>query len=492
MNSIKKPATFNPFFLLSRSDYTFIVTLIVGLVIVSRSNYLLFHSLVEVAIITTGFLSFAFTWHLRRFEFGPLLVIGILLGCTSIINIFHMLSFKGMGVLGNDANLPTQLWIASRYLFSIVVLITLTIPKITFNPTALLGSLLLTTAILLGAVFKGYFPVCFIQDVGQTPFKIYSEYIISFFLIISMAIFWMKGRVFSERVNWLILLFFGFSILTELVFTSYLGVYDLSNMMGHIFQLTATYFLYKAVVETGLVNPFELMFKNLNDAVNTRDEFISIASHELKTPLTPLKLHLQMLQRELLKENEDERNNTKILKAARTANELVIRLNQLIDGMLDVSRLSTGKFEIFREKTNLSELLSHLVQRYESQILAANSKLVLKLEQVESEVDALRIEQVLINLILNAIKYAPSSTIEIGLTKTDSGKVQIWVSDTGPGIPKEFKERIFNRYERGSSETAVGGLGLGLYISRQIVEAHGGTLVLESGVGLGAKFLITL
>lgn len=314
MNSIKKPATFNPFFLLSRSDYTFIVTLIVGLVIVSRSNYLLFHSLVEVAIITTGFLSFAFTWHLRRFEFGPLLVIGILLGCTSIINILHMLSFKGMGVLGNDANLPTQLWIASRYLFSIVVLITLTIPKITFNPTALLGSLLLTTAILLGAVFNGYFPICFIQDVGQTPFKIYSEYIISFFLIISMAIFWMKGRVFSERVNWLILLFFAFSILTELVFTSYLGVYDLSNMMGHIFQLTATYFLYKAVVETGLVNPFELMFKNLNDAVNTRDEFISIASHELKTPLTPLKLHLQMLQRELLKENEDERNNTKNFK----------------------------------------------------------------------------------------------------------------------------------------------------------------------------------
>lgn len=492
MSSNEKIVQFNPFTILSRSDYTFIVALVIALILISRVNYLLFHSLVEIAIIIIGFLSFAFTWHLRRFDFGPLLAVGILLGCTAVINIFHMLSFRGMGVLGLNANLPTQLWIASRYFFSIVVLITLVFPKFTMNPNALLGALVSTLAAILVVVFFGWFPDCYIQDVGQTPFKIYSEYVISVLLIISMGLFWKKRHFFSDRVNWQIWLFFAFSVCTELVFTSYLGVYDVSNMIGHIFYLIASYFLYKAVVETGLINPYELMFKNLNEAVNTRDEFISIASHELKTPLTPLKLHLQMLQREMQKESANGKLDTKALKAIRSTNDLVNKLNQLIDGMLDVSRLNTGKFDIYKEKTELAELLTKIVQRYESQILTANSTLVLKLEQAQIEVDPLRIEQVLTNLILNAIKYAPASAMEIGLKKTDSGKTQIWVSDSGPGIPKEFKDKIFKRYERGNSQAAISGMGLGLYISRQIIEAHGGSLELESAGDIGSKFLITI
>ena len=133
MNSNVKQTKFNLHYVLSKSDYIFLIILITGLITISRFHYLLFHSLVEISIIMTGFLSFAFTWHLRRFEFGPLLAIGILLGCTSIINIFHMLAFKGMGVFAADANLPTQLWIASRYLFSLVILLTLIFSKFRFT-----------------------------------------------------------------------------------------------------------------------------------------------------------------------------------------------------------------------------------------------------------------------------------------------------------------------------------------------------------------------
>ncbi|MBC7714873.1 MAG: HAMP domain-containing histidine kinase [Rhizobacter sp.] len=157
--------------------------------------------------------------------------------------------------------------------------------------------------------------------------------------------------------------------------------------------------------------------------------------------------------------------------------------------MLDISRLNTGRFEIFKEKTDLTKLLSNLAKENESQILAAHSTLVLKLENVELEVDPLRIEQVVNNLFSNAIKYAPSSTIEIGL-KENVNSVMMWVKDTGPGISKEFQQKIFNRYEREKSLVAVEGLGLGLYISRQIIEAHGGEITLKSGPGIGATFYI--
>ena len=306
-----------------------------------------------------------------------------------------------------------------------------------------------------------------------------------------MMLFWKNHRLFAPHVNKLIMTFFGFSILAELVLTSYLKVNDISNMFGHICHLTASYLLYKAVVETGLKNPFDLLFRNLNEAVNARDEFISLASHELKTPLTPLKLQLQMLKREVQGKNLDT-SSEKISKLASRADEQAERLSRLIDGMLDVSRLNTGRFEIVRKKTDLSHLISQIAGRHESEILAVNSSLTLKLEPTELEIDPLRIEQTITNLLLNAVKYAPGSAIEIGIKKRPDGSTQIWVQDDGPGIPKQNEERIFQRFERATQDSSAAGLGLGLYICRQIVAAHGGTIHLDNNVLKGSRFVIEL
>lgn len=397
-----------------------------------------------------------------------------------------------MGVFETDANLPTQLWIASRYQLSLYLLVASFFPNKKFDPKILLTTIFISTLVLTAFVFSGHFPDCFIMGQGQTDFKINSEYVISFILIISMALFWRNRKSYTAHVSLLIMAFFGFSILTELVFTSYLGVYDLSNMLGHLFQLISSYLLYKAIVETGLVNPFDLMFKNLNEAIRTRDEFISLASHELKTPLTPLKLQLQMFHRELHRKSTNGVLDEKTLRILSSTTQQLDRLNKLIDGMLDVSRLTTGHFEIFLEKVELSSLISELAKRHENQIKASNSKLELKLHPVELQADPMRIEQVLTNLLMNAVKYAPGLTIEIGLEKTFDGRTKIWVSDKGPGISKEFQSRIFNRYERGVSASSVSGLGLGLYISRQIIENHGGTLELESEINNGSRFTIVI
>ena len=478
---------------LSVGEYLFLLILVATLVTISSFNYLLFHSLIEIVILSMGFLTFAFTWHLRRFELGYLLIVGILLGLGAFINVFHLLAYKGMGVFTHGEDFATELWIVSRYQLAFYLVFASLFQHKKFDPRILLSLMTMTTLLLLFWVVSGTFPDCFIEGMGPTRFKITSEYIISFFLGISMWLFWRNCRSsFSSQVNTLIMIFFVLSLLTELIFTSYLGVYDLFNMTGHIFLVIASFMLYKAIVETGLKNPFEVLFKNLNDAVKSRDEFISLASHELKTPLTPLKLQLQMFQREIQKNGSHEISQEKLSKLIQGTDFQLDRLNQLIDGMLDVSRLSSGHFELFRKKVDLSQLIEEIVLKHRPQIDAVKSRLELKLISLKAEIDAMRIEQVISNILLNALKYAPGCTMEIGLEKTSDEKIKIWISDTGPGITKEYKERIFDRFERAAPSLSTGGLGLGLYISRQIIESHGGSLAVESEVNKGSKFIIML
>lgn len=481
------------FNVLSMSEYLFILLLIATLVTISQFNYLLFHSLVEIVILSIGFLTFAFTWHLRRFDLGYLLMMGILLGCGAFINVFHLLSYKGMGVFPQGEDVATELWIISRYQLVFYLFFASLFQHKKFDPRHLLIVMSTTTILLLAWVFSGKFPDCFIEGIGPTRFKIVSEYIISTILFFSMILFLKNCRTsFSMRATTLILNFFIFSFITELIFTSYLGAYDLLNMTGHIFLVIASYMLYKAIVEAGLKNPFDLLFKNLNDAVKSRDEFISLASHELKTPLTPLKLQIQMFQRELQKNAAHEISQDKIKKLIQGTDFQLDRLNQLIDAMLDVSRLSTGHFELFRKKVDLSQLITEIIEKHESQIRAVKTEMKLRLIPLEAEIDPMRIEQVISNILLNALKYAPASEMEIGLEKTIDDKIKIWISDTGPGISKEFKERIFNRFERATPTLSTGGLGLGLYISRQIIESHGGRLFVESEENKGSRFIILL
>ena len=472
------------FELLSKGDYAFLGILITFLVIVSRYNYILFHSLVEIAITSIGILAFTFTWHLRRFELGYLLNIGILLGATALINIFHMLSFKDMGVFNDQGNLATQFWIAQRYFFSVFLLTATMFPKSRMKPTAALFTLLTSGILMIVIVLRNLFPECYIPSQGQTSFKIISEYIICGILFLTMCLFWKDRKKFSPHVSKLILFFYIFSILTDLIFTSYLSIVDVSNMSGHIAQLIASYFLYKAVVERGLRNPFESLFRDLKEAVRIRDEFISLASHELKTPLTPLKLQLQMIQREM---TIDDPQMQKLLKV----NKQVDRLNQLIDGMLDISRLNSGRFQIYPEKLQLQHFITEIVNRYTPQFEATQSTIKLNLPPIEADIDPLRFEQVLTNLLMNIIRYAPRASVNIELKKLDLAHFQLIVSDDGPGIPEEFHDRIFERYERGKSENSTAGLGLGLYISRQIVESHKGSIKLDQHFK-GAKFVIEL
>lgn len=231
----------------------------------------------------------------------------------------------------------------------------------------------------------------------------------------------------------------------------------------------------------------------LQDSLRTRDEFLSIASHELKTPLTSLKLQLQF-QHKIKKLNDPQKYNLNYLESqSERYGHQFDRLNRLVDDMLDVSRIQHGKLDMIKEEFNLSELLSEIINRYFS-LFESNGYQVPVVQIVPSAVgnwDKFRIEQVIVNLLSNAIRYGEGKSVELLVTDNEH-EVFLTVKDSGMGIDPIMHNRIFDRFERAVDSQKISGLGLGLYISKEVVNKHGGSLIVKSSLGHGAEFTFNL
>ncbi len=230
---------------------------------VSLYSYLLFHNLAELFSIVVAAAVFMLTWNTRRFMDNDFLFfIGASYLFAGFIDLFHTLTYQGMGILpGSDANLPTQLWIAARYLQSLSFLAAILLIRRRIDPRLLLGGLSVVTALLLLSIFAGLFPDSYVN--GLTPFKKISEYIICAIFVTAGLRLMREGELFDPRLHRLILLSIGFTILAELTFTLYINVYGLLNFLGHIFKILAVYCVYKSVIETGLNRPFDLLFHGM-------------------------------------------------------------------------------------------------------------------------------------------------------------------------------------------------------------------------------------
>jgi len=229
-----------------------------------------------------------------------------------------------------------------------------------------------------------------------------------------------------------------------------------------------------------------VLLAQAEESIRLRDEFLSIASHELKTPLTALQLQLQGLQRRIMA--VDPALASRIERSVRSGQ----RLADLIEALLDVSRIATGRFELKRERFDLSVTVHEVVERLrESAAREGAPVTVVAPTGLVGSWDRLRFEQVLTNLLANAIKYGKGGAITVTLT-ADQGEAVLEVSDRGPGVPEQDLQRIFGRFERASSMRNYGGLGLGLYVARQIIEAHGGSVSARNPAGGGAVFTVRL
>lgn len=239
-----------------------------------------------------------------------------------------------------------------------------------------------------------------------------------------------------------------------------------------------------------------LSLKRAADAeatVRLRDEFLSVAAHELRTPLTSLRGYTQLLLREIGRQGDAAtiRSPERFERALQVINTQCTKLNDLVDQLLDLSRLDAGKLTLTPSPVDLAALvrettasLQLTTRRYRLRVHAP--------EQACAWVDRLRIEQVLTNLLTNAIRHADGGEyIDVEVAQ-EGNTIRLAVRDYGAGIPPEARSRIFERYQQLQPGGVTGGLGLGLYLTRHLVELHGGSITLESPPDGGTRFVVTL
>jgi signal transduction histidine kinase len=244
--------------------------------------------------------------------------------------------------------------------------------------------------------------------------------------------------------------------------------------------------------QEALLNRLQSTQLELEQAVRMRDDFMSIVAHEVRTPLNGLILETQLRKMHLARDNAAAFTLDKMQAMVERDERQIKSLIRLIEDMLDVSRIRTGKLSIQARSFDLAALVRGLLESFAPQVEAAESSVTLDAGQpVIGSWDEFRIEQVISNLLTNALRYGAKSPVSVKVY-SDGPQAIVEVRDQGIGISEENQQRIFQQFERVSVNHAVAGLGLGLFISEQIVTAHGGTITVESRIGEGALFRVCL
>ncbi len=251
--------------LFSLSEAAVGVIALVGLYVISRYSYPAFHTIAELFGIIIGFSLFMLLWNSRRIiDNNYLVFIGIAYVSVAGLDLIHTLAYREINLfIGYGTNLPTQLWIAARYVESISLLTAPFFIHRKLKPGWTLASYIALTVVLLTSAFGGLFPDCYIDGIGLTPFKIISEYIISAILLCSLILLLRNRNEFDRDILVLLTLSIIITIGSELAFTFYVGFYDIPNLIGHYLKIISFYLIYKAIIEMGLSKPYNLMFRNL-------------------------------------------------------------------------------------------------------------------------------------------------------------------------------------------------------------------------------------
>jgi signal transduction histidine kinase len=240
------------------------------------------------------------------------------------------------------------------------------------------------------------------------------------------------------------------------------------------------------------VTALHLTEQNLLRAVRVRDDFLSMASHELRTPLTSLKVHIQGALRAAARRNGEPLPVPQYVAKLETLEQNVSRLAQLVDNLLDISRINAGRLDFELAEVDLAAVVREVASRFSEEAARAGCSLSVHADgPVVGLWDRSRVDQVVTNLLTNALKYGAGAPVELAVLERGA-LVALEVRDQGIGIRDEDRHRIFERFERAVAHEHYAGFGLGLWIVHQIVTGLGGSVTVESAQGRGATFRVLL
>jgi signal transduction histidine kinase len=235
----------------------------------------------------------------------------------------------------------------------------------------------------------------------------------------------------------------------------------------------------------------EQLLERLREAVAVRDNFMSIAAHELRTPITALQLQAQGLQRMSARGELPSLSPSTLDAKVKTICGQVARLTTLVNSLLDVTRLTSGHVSLSLESVDLAEVIAEEISALDTVLHQSTSEIHSSGGTVVGHWDRLRIQTAISNLLSNAAKFGEGKPIDVTLA-SDGEVARVSVHDHGMGVPEEARERIFSKFERAVPREHYGGLGLGLWIAQQFAAAHGGTIRVESVAGEGSTFTLEL
>lgn len=312
-------------------SYTGIIAAtVLGLYLSSLYSYLLFHSLIEIVTIAVAFTLFILTLNTRGYLANSYLrLIGFGYAFIGLIDLLHTLAYKGMNVFpGFDSNLPTQLWIAARYLQAVTLFAAPLFVARKVDNRAIFGGYAAAVSLLVAMVYSGNFPDCFIEGKGLTAFKIGSEYVISAILLASLYFFYGKRKYFNDKVFFLVISSIVCTVISEISFTAFVSLYGFANLVGHFAKLAAFYLIYRAILVTGLREPFDLIFRDLKQAEETLRKAHDTLEEKISERTVELRSVNERMEQELTERKRAEESLHRLnreLRAISNCNQILMR-----------------------------------------------------------------------------------------------------------------------------------------------------------------------
>jgi PAS domain S-box-containing protein len=287
-----------------KRSYEILIVLILAVLLYLSSlyNYLLFHSIAEIFSVCIALAVFFITWNSKNLiKNNYLIVIGIAYLFIGILDFFHTISYKGMAIFTDYDYHANQLWVAARYFESIVLMLSFILirSKKQIRAYLLIGIYSAITTLVMLSIFVWHiFPIAYIDGIGQTPFKIVSEYIIIAILIVAILMLRKNKEVFDKKVYRILSFSILCTIVSEFCFTTYVSNYGFSNLLGHYFKIVAFYFIYRAIIQTGISEPYDLIFREIKQAERKLYEQNQILSDQAVSDKLTISGYINMLEQQ--------------------------------------------------------------------------------------------------------------------------------------------------------------------------------------------------